>query len=207
MYIIDKNRDYYDHLRKTYGVDKGIVYDRRGSTVLSDITLFIHIAPVYFQKRDSIEHFILEVGLVQYLFRVKIAYELNYPTEVSMPVKGEFQAIKAFNDNKHYFKKEISIVPAYVRRHWSWRKNSKEEYPIPDRYTDIKVDVDKVLGNPILRDTSIPSFISPLSMWVKLTDYISSKRNDRVVEIKNTDVEKAVNHGFDKKTSFRHPVK
>lgn len=36
MLIIDKNNDFYDHISYIYGVDKKVVFDRRGSSLITD---------------------------------------------------------------------------------------------------------------------------------------------------------------------------
>jgi hypothetical protein len=75
---------------------------------------------------------------------------------------------------------------------------------------DIDVEGDakeSALSNPILKDTPIPSIIPARDFYNAIDNYLRSKYNDKTIEIKNSDIDKAINHGFDKKTSFRHPVK
>ena len=57
---------------------------------------------------------------------------------------------------------------------------------------------------PILSQTGIPAVIQPEQIFLGIEEYLSSKSNDRSMESEGlTDVDKAVNHGFDKRTSFR----
>ena len=49
--------------------------------------------------------------------------------------------------------------------------------------------------------------LDPKETWIELQTYFSSLGNDKDIDLHLTDVEKAVNHGFDKKTSFRNPIK
>jgi hypothetical protein len=58
-----------------------------------------------------------------------------------------------------------------------------------------------------LKNTIITRIIDPFVIWKELSNYISSKNNDKDIDIKMTDEERAINHGFDKKYSFRHPIK
>jgi hypothetical protein len=205
MYIIDKNKDYYDYYKSIYGIDKTITYDRRGSTVLSEQKLLKFISNCVVDSPSSVLYFILEVGTIQYLFRVKMYYKRADKYSFPEPYKGEFSLNNVFKDHKHYFKKEISLVPVKTNRGYWWSKQHENE--VAKSWGEIEVLKDRVVDNPIVADTSIPSFIDPKDIWIELTNFISSKYNDKTVDIVNTDIDKVVNHGFDKKSSFRNPIK
>jgi hypothetical protein len=206
VYIIDKNKDYYDYYMGIYGIDKTITYDRRGSTVLSEKRLLDSITHE-FNATKSIEYFVLEVGTIQYLFRVNVDYKLPYKlSQFTEPYKGEFSLNNVFKDHRHYFETEISLVPARINHGWYWQ-NKRNEDKVVKSWREIEVQSDKMVSNPILKDTSIASFIDPKDIWIELTNFISSKYNDKTVNIVNTDMDKIVNHGFDKKSSFRNPIK
>jgi hypothetical protein len=211
MYIIDKNKDYYDYLKGTYGIDKTIVYDRRGSTVLSEVALLEYVSFLYFDKIQSTEHFVVEIGEVQYLFRVVIDYgfHIHDCNKVSYPFRGKFELVNTFKEHKHYFDSAISLVPVKVGTAWKWQpwRKGEEIYPLITSLGEVQIDTSKILPNPILKDTSIASFIGTLDIWIELNNFISSKYNDKTVTIKNSDVDKLINRGFDKKTSFRNPIK
>jgi len=212
MYILDKNKDFYDYLSGIYGVDKTITYDRRGSTVLTEKTLLNLIVPTEGSYREHYKNnfvlFILEVGDIQYLIMVnEIKFKKDtdeYYWGALYPVEAKFRLFKTFMDHKHYFEKEITLVP--VRRlhtPFTWREKKFEV----NNYSELEIlDYYKV-SNPIMKNTSIPSIIDATEVWKNLNNYISSKYNDKTITIVNSDVDKAVNHGFDKKTSFRHPIK
>lgn len=52
MKIIDNKKDYYDYLSGIYGIDEIVVFDRRGSQVLSDeVLLQSGMAECFYQKR------------------------------------------------------------------------------------------------------------------------------------------------------------
>jgi hypothetical protein len=91
LYILDKNKDYYDYLKGIYGIDKTITYDRRGSVVLSEISLMEYISSTRFNITKSTEHFIVEIGDIQYLFRVEMDYKITDPiTKLVAPYRGKF---------------------------------------------------------------------------------------------------------------------
>jgi len=204
MLIIDKNTDYYDHLGKIYGVDKNIVYDRRGSVALSekDLLVIADNSHPFGNPRDS--YIIVEIGYTQYLFSVSdFKYRKIYSAfnDIEEPYAATFKLIKTFKDQKHYGEASMSLIPV-EKEYRGWRTFNK----VPTSYSELKKRGGPVL-NPILKDTSFTSLLSQQDIWVDLSNYISSKYNDKTITIKNTDVDKLVNHGFDKRTSFRHPVK
>jgi len=206
MQIIDKNKDYYDYLQKVYGRDTTITYDRRGSRVMTDLFIVELVAPPeYYYEQKNGALFVLEVGEVQYLFRVMNVAYAKFP--MSGALGGEIELLTSFSDHKHYFEKEMTLVPAKRSGYnYAWFSKKYKECPVKS-YSELKVIPEWQVLNPILRETSIPSFITEQEMWVNLTNYISSKYNDKTVTIVNSDVDKAVMHGFDKNTSFRNPIK
>jgi len=212
MYILDKNKDYYDYLAKEYGVDKTIVYDRRGSVPLTRFTFLKMIAPshIEYDRRDYFYNkkkqflFVVEVGTTQYLFGIS---DIKYITRdkvksVYEPYSCTYKLLNTYKENKHYYDKEMTIVPM-ERRFGNWWYSDKS--PIP--FSELNELKEHRIVNPILKDTAIPSYINAIEVWKDLSNYISSKYNDKTITIVNSDVEMAINHGFDKRTSFRHPIK
>lgn len=58
---------------------------------------------------------------------------------------------------------------------------------------------------PILKDTWIPRFLKADAVYRDIEEWLLAQHNDVSQESKNlTDTDKAVNHGFDKKISFRN---
>lgn len=58
---------------------------------------------------------------------------------------------------------------------------------------------------PILKNTWVPSFINPHEAYYAIEEWLISQHNDVDQESEGlTDVDKAINHGFDKKASFRN---
>ena len=125
MYIIDKNKDFYDYLSHIYGVDKVITFDRRGSVIIDD-----EIIANYSQKhcpsfREKDENFvILEVGMIQYLIKV-----FNFKTKeifnIAEFVSCSMEIVKIFNDNKHRFNTPISIRGVNLNYKIRWLKRKK----------------------------------------------------------------------------------
>jgi len=211
MYIIDKNKDYYDFYSTLYGIDKTITYDRRGSTILNNNAFVNKISDKNYYGGE--QFVLLEVGYYQYLFHY---YDFTYQQNPNYEYKSfivknyKIKLIKIFNENKHLFNSEISIVTCnlenggmfYYRKYGDkYIKNLSDIHTHEEKYGGTYI------SNPILADTDIPKFIDGLNIWKNLSMYISSKYNDKTILIVNSDTDKIINHGFDKKSSFRHPIK
>jgi hypothetical protein len=95
-----------------------------------------------------------------------------------------------------------------VRLNYHWSFNKGTRYVTEGPYHEVIREVlDKSIEDPILADTSLTSILDGEAIWKEIQNYISSLNNEVDVETDISDVDKAVNHGFDKKTSFRHPIK
>ena len=209
MYIIDKNKDYYDYLKGTYGIDKTIIYDRRGSVVLFFIDL-LNTCISDERYRNSIFHsktlFVLEIGNKQYIFEFTDIKYIKDGT-FNKAYDAKLDLVHIFTDSNHYFNTEISIVPARRKNLYYFYSRKNKIVPFTSYKEDIEINENRIIVNPILDATHIPSFIPAMDIWVELNNYISSKYNDKTIEIKNSDTDKLINHGFDKVSSFRNPIK
>ena len=201
MYIIDRNKDYYDYLSHIYGLDKSIVFDRRGSHIIDDGTLYGIV-------RGYQNVLLLEIGYVQYLLHLEdiIIEKSIFGDEFK---SCTIKVLHTYIDNNHYFDEPISIRNACVDWRWNfYKKGFPSNLIIANNFKNtVKRIDDNIIGIPILKNTQITSLISPEDVWKELNTYISSLHNDKDIKSDLTDVEKAINHGFDKKTSFRNPIK
>ncbi len=207
MYIIDKNKDYYDYISHLYGVDKKITYDRRGSKIITDLDVVESSFVPSFRdpSRDSEFFVILEVGYTQYL--IKLTDFTFKQFDATLIIDGcTMKLVRMFKDNKHYYKYPVSIRGVYLQHYWHRKKGY--QFKIDGSYQElIKRIIDSSIHNPILKGTQITSLIPPEEIWAEVQNYISSLGNDKDVSLLMTDVEKAETHGFDRITSFRNPIK
>ena len=81
---------------------------------------------------------------------------------------------------------------------WDWKQATPHYEIYPKEDTEVEP-----IELPILANTSLTKLLDPDTIWKELSNYISSLKNDKNVDSGITDVEKVVNHGFDKKESFR----
>ena len=209
MYIVDRNTDFYDYLSKIYGIDKGIIFDRRGSERIDDEFLSSGIDSVnsvnyhYSSWRSTSKEgwFVLEIGTIQYLIKI---FDVENKKDESFK-SCKMKVLRVFKDNINRYGFSISIIR--IKIPWIWGRD-KEEFIKNGKFEELaKPDSFYTIKNPILAGTQLTSLINPEEIWKELANYISSLNNDKDISIPMTDVEKAINHGFDKRTSFRHPVK
>lgn len=184
MRIISKVKDYYDYLVGIRGLDEDIVYDRRNCFVFNE---FHHGEFIKGGKMKysflPIYHYLLEVGYTQYLFSL-------VPKEGAADVK----LIKRF---KVVEKKSNSPISLMRVKYNVYRKSTEIEYT---------KRLDLIWENPILKNTWVPTFISAEEIYDDLYDYLISIREPQITD-NRTDVEKLEAKGFDRKISFRHPIK
>ena len=211
MYIIDKNKDYYDYHSHYYGVDKQIVYDRRNSTVETNEQL-INMAEIHGRvtKPDAVKYLLLEIGYTQYLVRL---YDFIMTQDSLLgltAVDCNMKLVNTFNDFTHRFTTPISIRCVHLYSYWKFERVSTDfrNRVEKGKYEEVLHRIyDNAIENPILSNTKIAGLIDGEVIWKELQNYISSLNNDVDCSTPMTDVEKAEIHGFDKKTSFRNPIK
>jgi hypothetical protein len=203
MYIIDKNKDYYDYLSHIYGVDKKVVFDRRGSINLTNTMLFniANYGGFYNETRARDLYLVLEVGDTQYLLKLyHIKGVTDYYTEVSFDIelaRVYREHKKLFNDTVMALAQVDNYIPIFTRK-----------YGVPASTDELgrRVSYHTIVSLPILKDTIVTKVIDKFELWKTLSTYISSLNNDKDVTLAMSDEEKASIHGFDK-NSFRNPIK
>ena len=208
MYIIDRNKDFYDFYSQVYGEDRKVVFDRRGSKRINDEDLAIlSYDGCRFSRRDW-GFFLLEVGNTQYLFKVFDVKTKN-SNGFEYFVSCSFELAKTFKENKHLFESPISI--SRVNIHGRYKKNGFKKFvltPVIQPLDEIKRNSfnENTINLPILSGTSLTKLLDPFEIWKELSTYVSSLDNDKDISTDMTDVDRAGTHGFDK-FSFRHPIK
>ena len=165
--------------------------------------------PYYSFDSSDISPLLLEAGSVQYVLELKNAsymwirqadggYEYTF--------RGDLSLVHSFDENVHLCHNPITLIHFRNKNEDNWKSRDDTLKSALD--IDVGEDTVKdALVNPILKDTPIPSIIPARDFYNALDNYFRSMYNDKTIEIKNSDIEKAINHGFDKKASFRHPVK
>jgi len=230
MQIIDKNKDFYDFLQFQYGIDKSRTYDRRGSVVLTQSKLIKFLLgdhdKLFISENDNGLNtkydiqFILECGNIQYVIEIE-DIKATYIAESVIEWEGKYILLKEFNEFIHLFDvAPISIFCLeinrtriygskryqlyYRRKPKNWNDAKLYDLINKEKKDNIKKYPNKLLINPILKDSKIPSIIPAEKIIQGLELYFSSLNEDKTINISLTDNDKLINHGFDKRWSFRH---
>lgn len=204
MRIISKIKDFYDYISyELSDKDDDIVFDRRNFYVLTkkDIISFLG-----FEGYKATKYLVFQVGYLFYLIEV---YDVEYKDVIACGVK-----IREFSNYKmkvlakwHNYNKKVIMEFYKIYRPFYYKtneqfvnyvKNSKLDED--DRYTDDFEN--KAL---ILNETGLASILDPKEIYLALDEYFSSLITDKekTESAGITNNEKIVNHGFDKKISFR----
>ena len=215
MRIISKIKDFYDYISYEFSdKDDDIVFDRRNSLVLTKDNIASFLGLNRYEKKTyysrSSNYLVLQIGCLFFLIEI---YDVEYKDIIVCGIKEkEFSnyKMKVLAKWRNYDNK--SIMEFYkVYKYYYYKteeqfindiKNSK--FSEDDRmksagYTDNK---DKAL---IIGETGLPSVLDPKEVYLALDEYFSSLISDKekTESIGITNNEKIVNHGFDKKISFR----
>ena len=204
MYILDKNKDFYDYFSHIHGEDKSMTFDRRGSHILTNNEIFYMSYEYNTPNRDDKRFVILEIGNKQYLVQLT-NFKINKSSIIPNDIEDyDMSIVRVFEDHKHYYDFPISIRGCDIDYHWKWGRRFKYN----ESFNEVVRKVyDKEINLPILKETKFTSLLDLQEVWIELQTYFSSLDNDKDVSLPMTDIERAEIHGFDKKTSFRHPIK
>ncbi len=212
MKIISNYKDYYDHLQGIYGIDEKIVYERvckrlrfhtdkknpNGKLISENIPLYkpehIYMPP---HLRDSQD-------------------KKNIVTEFQLAICGKYVIGFTFK-GKYYFgdegiinlRKETdnaniqwSIANNYIHAHLSdTANNDKYQSPVVLLKYDFYIEN---VSNVRLSDFGIPQVFSAHDIYIMLSNWLT---REKAIVDNRTNTQKIVGHGFDNKTSFRHPIK
>lgn len=209
MYIIDKQKDFYDYHSYIYGMDKSIVFDRRGSNPLDNKTLcdlfYASTLSIAVNQGRGPEFLLLEVGNIQYLIEL---FDLVYDKNKEKLIDFSVSLFHTYKENQHMFSPVMSLRRIPLDISWAYFSQKKRKFNVPsiDELKRRGVKSRAIIDNPIIGETKLTSILDPVEIWIALQTYISSLDNDRDVSIPMTDKQKADIHGFNNQ-SFRHPIK
>ena len=228
MKIICKVKDYYDYVG--FGNSEDIVFDRRnnwGTTPdTEEISLFSNykIIDEYLCHHNSVDSKVigLFLGYNLYVFLITAETKRTYfnknGVEILKKYKYDVELINhtvAYNV-KHTLPVEFVEIDMNIKgRYYFSAEDLVEE--IKKGQTNLWVfkplfsssltsSLYKDLANkiPILKNTFVPKFVPADIAYRNIEEWLIAQHNDVDQEsIGLTDVDKAINHGFDKKYSFR----
>ncbi len=179
MKIISKYKDYYDYVVGEYGLDKTIVYDRR----IMDMFKFDYPSTDGY----SIYTFhICNEKFDMYEYQGKFAVSYKEIDKLNLLLKKNNES----EISKHYRFFDDQIFK-------STTKNIEYRTPI----------LLEKMGSfyiPLCKTFDMHKVFNAKEMFEKVYTFISWLKDNPEIPNNQTDLEKIISHGFDKKSSFRH---
>lgn len=229
MKIISKYKDYYDYLQGIWGMDERLILDRTLFSTTPDYNnkyyQFPHIELIRFYICGNVVEGIYYQANIESIGRFLFGKDIEdvighwiYTTQS----KGLSK-----NDPRYYHIKVLGLkwnkpfkilkkpTPFYDLDHnqEKYRKNiNKAQCPNyflncpiikETRPTEDEFDLSRCEKFPILKDYSMHKVYSAQNMWLMLVEWLG---REKTIPNNQTNTEKIMSHGFDVKTSFRHPV-
>ena len=186
MKIISRHKDYYDKCIGYFGRDETRVYDRRISTSLIP------------EKERMIGKY-------------PLCNSREYFDVIHFHICGKIRIV-LYTNNKFYFNndeiKEVRVKYSiynyadFSRNGSGTDLNYKYQQPVLIRdYMGGKV------GIPILSEFGFPSHIPAEEMYMDIYNYLGYLKDNPPIQNNQSNIEKVLSHGFDKKRSFRPKIK
>lgn len=223
MRIIDKQHDFYDYLQDP--TDR-IVFDRRGSFLLTKKLFCNDIKYVRYYNDSRYRFVLLQCGVAYWLFLVKITAVdwCDSPVDYDMALLAEW---KNYGRSNELIK--LNVISFNISM-WNYRIQDYDPEKIKARVNDLKAAVDhgdyrvecdlgrqiksidhkggfirEIQEIPILKACGIADLVDPVSVFCAIEEHFSMEKTaSETTEAKGTnDEDKVIMHGFDVKTSFR----
>lgn len=229
MYIISKNKDYYDGVVGTVGIDKTIVYERETIEITdnskipkpfkvkrnswNDRNPFLgvcHVNPTRKSKYESAHGFI-----VGFCGKLNLGWQLVYKEKEwvfdHMEEVTKIDIIYSYENAKKYLKADY------------WRSNLGDDikyvmnYDPIDVFREFKTPIfvydsyrrdDAFIINPILKEFEFYKVVDPFTAFTELQMFISGVLGvgeKEIIEV--ADKYKIGQHGFDKWSFRKEPQK
>lgn len=226
MRIIDKNNDYYDYLQDR---EDTLVFDRRGSFLLTKEKMCKEIAWSTWRENASYRFVLMQSGATFWLFLVHITKFSDYPYH--KPLDYDIELLTSWKDytiQRELLKLSLIIftedwkyeIYDWMRLHDYNRDkilSAKDVLQAAIIHGGYKV-VNNIAKNtkyvgetkeeqtiPLLKACGISNIVSAEDMYHAIDEYFSLEKTaaESTVAEGTTNTDKILNHGFDTKTSFR----
>jgi hypothetical protein len=200
MKIISKWKDYYDYLQGVYGIDPLMVYDRRGDTARPDIpsdTLYMW------------DFAICNKEYLVYEYKGKFYNTPEQYIELNSILKADNKERLTVRKKDYYVRTPIETLENAQEK---WKRdnevptdaNKKYRQPVLVRSSYARLREDVKWKVPHLELYGFASFYPAEKIYQEISSFLGWLRDYPEIPNKQTDTEKLVSHGFDKKVSFRH---
>lgn len=225
MRILSKFKDYYDFAQPYYdGGQNSVTFIREQKTYEKDVDKFL-VKDFSGDQRISWKH------PQAYIDFPEVEEALGVSTHVEqyfIAIADQLVSFHKITPDSHrhedfYFSTERGVRVFKINRY----RSNKHTIPEILKTSDYKkvVELQQEFGSPIIlirfdSNKKIKIEVNPSLMEYKINHLLGDSKqiyqeiemwltnhNNKVVESNITDKEKIVSHGFDKRTSFRHPIK
>lgn len=228
MRIIDKNTDFYDYLQNIYR-DSTFTFDRTDSFILTKEDM---CRLLYSGRHEKVRFVVIQSCNTFWLFMLEVTYNDNvsmYPVDYTVMLLSSW---KNYNKSRELLKADVvefGFNTMLKLDKYNWKRMRREHDPssiienVPvltnafdsgdfkydgsmNRHTVYYGDGHKEEKHiPILKASRFSQHIDPLEIYQSIEEYFSLEKqaSERTDSVGLTDIEKAENHGFDKKISFR----
>jgi len=189
MKIISKNKDYYDYVQGIYGIDEKLVLDRRSNSP-------------FLRKEDklrSITESIKEVAFHIAGRRYQISYYMGKPYYTLSERKALYRHVRAVENPKR-----IYMFEPYFSTELYDKQNSISDENIKHRVPILIKEYNSITTNFLLGDFGFAKIIPAETMFTNISLFLGYLVDHPAIKNNQTNMEKLLSHGFDKKKSFRH---
>ena len=223
MQIIDKLKDYYDYYQNIY-IDKTLAFDRRGSYYLSDQLMLNYFKDRWDKKVFKQMYWLLQAGYDNWLIKAYDPVYTEGPWPLGITIEDcKTKLVRHWKNYDHCNLLKLTVptrkgydevwdYSLYGPAHGSYNeekvtdelvndinRNNCDFLNFRDWYNRNAVDSGHY---PILGGTRIPSLVDAFDLYQAIETYFSHQKDEKVTD-NQTDVEKVISHGFDKRSSFR----
>lgn len=225
MRILSKFKDYYDFAQPYYdGGENTVTFIREQKTYEKDLDKFL-VKDFSANQRIAWKHpqAYVDFPEIEEAFGGSIYAEQYFIAVVDQLVSFHKITLDPNQPEDFYFSTERGVKVLKINRYRS-NKNTIPEILKTSDYKKV-VELQHEFGSPIIlirfvSNKKIKIVVNPILMEYKINHLLGDSKqiyqeiemwltnyNNKIVESNITDKEKIVSHGFDKKTSFRHPIK
>ena len=209
MRIIDKQKDYYDFLVGSFGMDEKLIYNR--NSVIHNLSdghyrLVVGTIVQEFAKVNKHIYFGKKLNLVGKKSNTNLSLR-NWLRKFRKKINDKYYDVNFRFEGRDYLV-EVNSEKYYIN------PDEVKEYALPIYIEEIffkpyrnkkGIRIDSfIYTNPNLDGLGLKIF-KPEEIWLEVSNFLSKKLTDKEIIINNqTDEQKIISHGFDLKQSFRH---
>lgn len=186
MRIISKHKDYYDYLQGVYGIDNYKIYQRKNIIKEEDFDTTFDLL----NKKNKNQHFVYRFAINNKI------YQIFKTRKGFFPVSKEL--LKELDYNKWRLESILTSQGGSTNLNMKYRKpilvSVGSEYYF-EKYQD---------KDPLMKSFSFHKILSAHELYIEVETFLGWIKDNPPIEDNQTDVEKILSNGFDKKISFRH---